>query len=288
MPNALDLKEDIPHRIFAIGPIGTGKSTTFLTLPGKKKFMYITDPSGASAYRGYDVDYEAFLQQKLNFTVEARPKGGGEKKDEISPTTRLQSFAYAQWEAHFMDSLDDGFFDQFDLLGFDSITTFIDIALDDVTARAGRLQYPPEQGDYNVVKIQVARMLRAMSALNKPLLIIGHTMYRQNQTTQRLLNEILITGDLQVRAPMLFSSVLYFDYSVGAGDKKKFTVQSGKDSTNENLKTDIKGLSHIQDVTITDWSATAIQKQGLGKFVAADIRRVAEIEPRKQEEENAV
>ena len=286
MPNALDLKEDIPHRIFAIGPIGTGKSTGFLTLPGKKKFVYIFDPSGASAYRGYDVDYEEFLPTKLNFTVEKRPKGGGTEKDVPSQQTRIQAYAYAQWEAHFMDSLDEGFFDQYDLIGLDSITTFLDIALDDIGARAGRLHYPPEIGDYNVAKIQISRTFRALSALNKPIYIIGHTMYRQNEKTMKVLNEILIPGDLQVRAPMLFSSVLYFNYSMQGSEKKLFTVQSTKDRENENLKTDIRGLSSIQDVTITDWSATAIQKQGLGKFIAADIRRVAEIKPRELEEKN--
>ena len=271
MPNAKDDMESIPHRFLAVGPIGTGKSTQAITLPGKK-FAYFFDPSGPRAVKGYDIDYEEFTPTKLNVTVTARPKKENESLDmPPTPTQRITAFAYAKWEEHFMRSLDDGFFDQYDTIIFDSITTFADIGMDDVLARAGRTHYPPEVGDYNVIKLQLSRTLRVLCALNKTLWVTGHTMFRQQQDTHKLLNEILITGDLQTRGPLLFSSVFLFDYEVTATGKK-FYIQSVIDKFNLNLKSDIRNIKPKEEVTVTDWNESVIGKQGIGRLIAKDVR----------------
>ncbi len=266
MPNAKDITTAGAEKILLIGPLGGGKTTQFLTLP-RPAFIYIFDPSGINAIRGHDIEYEEYLAEKLNITVKRIPKGGGESAIPVQGVNRLKSQAYAQFEAHFMESLDNGFFDRFASIGLDSITTLSDVAMDDILARAGRLAYPPELSDYNILKTQVARLLRALCALDKTLFVTGHTMYRQNDTNLKMLNEILITGDLQVRAPLLFSSVLRADYEVQANQTKKFTVQSVKDKYNEHLKSNIPGIQGIQDVTIADFSKP--HESGLGKLISA-------------------
>lgn len=271
MPNAKDMTERKVEKIFLTGPLGAGKTTQFLTLHGKK-FLYIFDPSGFNAIQSHDVEFEEYLAEKLNITVQSIPKGGGtvagalqNKKEE-----RLKSQAYAQWEDHFMESLDNGFFDQFDCIGIDSVTTLSDIAMDDILARDGLLAYPPELKHYNQLKVQIHRILRAFSALDKTLLVTAHTMYRQNDTSMKMMNEILITGDLQVRAPLIFSSVLRADYDILGTGKKKFTIQSSKDKYNEHLKSNIKGIINFQDVTIEDFSKP--ENYGLGALIAKGRR----------------
>ena len=265
MPNAkTETQRDQAEKIFAVGTLGGGKTTQFLTLP-RPAFLYIFDPSGFNAIQGHDIEFEEYLQHKLNITVKPIPKGGGLVEKKVNETERLQSYAFAQWEQHFMESLDNGFFDEFNSIGFDSITTFADIAMDDILAREGLLNYPPELGHYNVLKTQMSRVLRALCALEKTLLVTGHTMYRQNDTAMKMMNEILITGDLQVRAPLLFSSVIRMDYEVQADGTKKFTAQTIKDKYNENLKSNIPGIAGIQDITIKDFKNP--QEYGLGALI---------------------
>ncbi len=263
MANAKDIKTEGAEKILITGALGVGKTTQFITLP-RPSFIYIFDTAGKSAIKGQDIEYEEYLAEKLNITVKATPKGGGTVEGVVSGAARLEAQAYAQFEAHFMKGLDDGFFDKFASIGLDSVTTLSDIAMDDILARAGRLAYNPELGDHSILKTQVARLLRALCALDKTLLVTAHTMYRQNDNSMKMMNELLITGDLQVRAPLLFSSVLRADYEV-TPQGRKFTVQSVKDKYNENLKSNIPGISGIQDVTIGDFSRP--HEYGLGKLL---------------------
>ena len=265
MPNAkTETDRDQSEKIFMVGQLGGGKTTQFLTLP-PPRFLYLFDPSGFNAIQGHDVEFEEYLPHKLNITVAPIPKGGAVPIGKQTGDTRLKAQAFAQWEQHFMESLDNGFFDQFNSIGLDSVTTLSDIAMDDILAREGMMGHPPQLTHYNVLKAQISRILRAFCALEKTLLVTGHTIYRQNDTAMKMMNEILITGDLQVRAPLLFSSVLRADYEVQGDGSKKFTVQSIKDKYNENLKSNIPGISGIQDVTIGDFSRP--EDFGLGYLI---------------------
>src|SRR3989304_5664694 len=65
MPNAArDVIERPGRKIFVLGSTGSGKTTQFLTLPGKK-FMYLFDPNAILSIKGYDVDYEELLLDKF-------------------------------------------------------------------------------------------------------------------------------------------------------------------------------------------------------------------------------
>ncbi len=265
MPNAKDqIDRDQAEKIFITGQLGGGKTTQVLTLP-RPTFCYLFDPGAYNAIKGHDVEFEEYLAHKMNITVEPIPKGGGTPSNILKPEDRMKAQAFAKWENHFMESLDNGFFDKFNTICLDSITTLSDIILDDLLAREGLSAYPPQLTHYNALKVTVSRILRTLCALEKTLLVTGHTIYRQNDASMKMMNEILITGDLQVRAPLLFSSVLRADYTVGADGKKEFTVQSVKDKYNENLKSNIPGIAGIQDVTIKDFKNP--QDYGLGYLI---------------------
>ena len=265
MPNAKDLKDrEQAQSIFLVGQLGGGKTTQILTLP-PPRFLYIFDPSGYNAIQGHDIEFEEYLPHKLNITVSPTPKGGAVPEKKITGEARFTAQAFAQWERHFMESLDNGYFEKFNTIGLDSITTLSDIAMDDILAREGLSGYPPQLMHYNILKTQISRILRAFCAMEKTLLVTGHTIYRQNDQSSKMMNEILITGDLQVRAPLLFSTVARTDYEVQGDGKKKFTIQTIKDRYNENLKSNIKGIAGIQDVTIADFSKP--ESYGLGALI---------------------
>lgn len=264
MPNAKDVENQTGERILLRGSIGSGKTTQFITLPGRK-FIYLFDPGALQALRGYDVDYEEYLAEKMNVTISSIPKGGAPAVPVTDQTKRYKAQAYAKFEEHFMNLLDNDL-DKYDTIGFDGITGLTDIILDDVLFRAGRLGYTPEMADYNVVKATLSRILRTAASLGKVLFFTAHTMYRQNSGTNKFLNELLITGDLQIRAPLLFSSVLQTEMEVDPIKKtKRFIMQSVPDKYNENIRTNFPDMPHRFDGTIADWSKP--EESGLGRLI---------------------
>ncbi len=265
MPNALDASAEINTNFLLTGPPGVGKTTQLLTFKGKK-FAYFFDPSGVGAVRGHDVDYEEFLGTKLNVTVSPIPKGGPGLEPRELGDARLKAQAYAQWEEHWMKSLDDGFFEQYDVVMFDSTTTLMDIALDDLLAREGRLKFTPQQGDYNTVKIQLRNIFRAGCALPCITIFTGHTMLRQRTDQSKMLNDLLVPGDLQVRGPLLFGTCGLMTYSYDKSSKlKSYSIQTVQDDFNQNLKSDLSRIRPIQDITISDFKRP--EDFGLGKIL---------------------
>lgn len=271
MPNAKDYKDDTFNKILISSPVGCGKTTQFLTFPGRK-FIYCFDHNALGALKGHEITYEQFLATKLNITVRPIPKGGASTTPAQSGETRLKAQAYAQFEAHLMKSLDDGYFDSFDSIGLDSLTTLQDIALYDIQAREGRLDQPPHQDDYNLVKIQLSRIILTFCALDKPLLITAHTMYKQSELSSKMLEELIVPGMYKYTLPIPFDSHFRADYTIN-GDKKRFFLQSVKDNKNETLKSNIPGISGMQDVTIEDFNYP--ERYGIGKLLAEAKRNTA-------------
>ena len=76
MPNAKDAEVSPVESILAIGTTGVGKTTQFLTLPGKK-FIYLFDPNALRSLAGHDVDYEEFRidSMDLDLSVKSLKKG---------------------------------------------------------------------------------------------------------------------------------------------------------------------------------------------------------------------
>src|SRR5258706_6980184 len=115
MPNALEASA-VQHRILNLGDTGSGKTTQLLTFPGKK-FAYLFDPNAVLSLRGYDVDYEEFLPDKLNLALHSLAKDKTDKEGKVTklmgdrPTVH-ESQLYADWENDFNKRLMEGFFDQ--------------------------------------------------------------------------------------------------------------------------------------------------------------------------------
>lgn len=261
-----------------VGGIGTGKTTQALTFlkpeSRKQAFFYFFDPSGPEAVSGFEdkVDYASFLSQKLNFRIGPIEKGAGGGSGVKGTSDRVQADAYKEFEKHFMSALDDGWLLEYDMVIFDSITTLSDIMMDELTERLERPNRQPDRSDYNIVKQQMLRVLRAGCALPGITIFIGHTMLRKDEdTTGSILNNILLPGDLQVRGSLLFGSVMLFDYTL-EGNKQKFTAQRTKDKRNQNLKSNIRGLEPIHDVTIPDEGFSKPWEHGLGKIVSKNMR----------------
>ena len=101
-------------------------------MPGRK-FAYLFDSNALLSLQGHDAEYEEFLPDRLNLSVKSLKKDVGDK------TTNFKNDMFVEWEKDFNHRLQTGFFDNIDVIAFDSCTTFLDLIMDRVLTINGEL-----------------------------------------------------------------------------------------------------------------------------------------------------
>lgn len=258
MPNALDAVSIAQHRILLLGDTGAGKTTQLLTLPGKK-FAYLFDPNAVLSLRGYDVDYEEFLPDKLNLSAGSLSKGKGDR------TTNYASDLYVDWEKDIDAKLESGFFDDYDVIAIDSATTLLDLIMDRILTINGRAGQWPQQDDYGPQMMTFTNIMRMLTGLGKTLFLTGHLETREDKLTQRILRQPLMTGRLKTKIPLLFSDIFICEAENGGKGVVSYKIQTVPDRMTTCVRTAIKGLEPFEDVTI-DFAQNP-EGQGIGGII---------------------
>lgn len=265
MPNALNAST-VQHRILALGDTGSGKTTQLLTLPGKK-FAYLFDPNAVLSLRGYDIDYEEFLPDRLNLAIHSlSAKAGGDKPSVTG------SQLYADWENDFNKRLMEGFFDGYDVIAVDSATTLLDLIMDRVLSINGRFGQWPQQDDYGPQMVAFINICRSLTGLGKLIYMTGHLDIKQDDLTKRIFRKPMMTGRLATKIPLLFSDVFVTEASNDGKGATAWLLQTVPDRMTTNVRTSLKGLDPFQNVTI-DWSKP-VDKQGLGALLLIEQREL--------------
>jgi hypothetical protein len=257
MPNARAARETSTNKILLLGDTGSGKTSQILTLPGKK-FAYLFDPNAILTLSGHDVEYEEFLPDRLNLSIKSLTKDKGDK------TTSYINDVYVDWEKDFQRRVDKGFFNEFDVIAFDSATTFIDLAMDRVLTINGRAGSWPQQDDYGPQMIAFISVCRSLMALNKTIVMTGHLDVKQDDLTKRIFRTPMFTGKLRAKIPLLFSDVFICEVENDGKGKIIHKIQTVPDRITTAVRTSVKGLSPYEDVTI-DWNKP-IEGQGIGRL----------------------
>lgn len=257
MPNAKEATEKVAHRILLLGDTGTGKSTQLLTLPGKT-FAYLFDSNALLSIRGHDIDYEEFLPDQLNLSVKSLSKDKGGDR-----TTNHANLMYSAWEKDFNERMESGAFDQYDNIGFDSATTFLDLIMDRILTINGRAGQWPQQDDYGPQMVAFTNVVRTLTSLGKTLLMTGHLEVRQAEGSAKMLRQPMMTGRLRTKIPLLFSDIFIAECTNDGKGNISHTIQTVPDRVTTTVRTSMKGLEPIEDVTI-DWTKEVKGKQGIG------------------------
>jgi len=266
MANAKEASRSTGVSIFVFGYTGGGKTSQFLTLPGKK-FAYLFDPNAINSLAGFDIDYEEFLPDRGNLDIKSLKKGVGDRISKVR-----SSDVYTDWEKHFETGLENGFFDQYDCILFDSLTTFSDMVMDRVQSLNGRFGEWPQQDDYGPQMNAIMKVIRVLTSLNKTVYVTGHVEMIKDELTSRVFNQVIITGKLKAKLPLLFSQIFYAEAAPTTDKNVHYTLQTKPDRLTPLIRCTLQGLAYKEDVTIDFAAAKSgklpIDKQGLGALLA--------------------
>lgn len=261
MPNAKDAKQTASHRFLILGDTGGGKTTQMLTLPGRT-FAYLFDSNALLSLRGHDIDYEEFLPDRINLSVKSLSKGKGDNN------TSLKNNAYSDWERDFNEKVESGFFDQYDNIGFDSATTFLDLVMDRVLTINGRAGQWPQQDDYGPQMVTFTNTVRTLTSMGKTVYMTGHLELRQEDITKRIIRQPMMTGRLKTKIPLLFSDILIAEASNDGKGNITHTLRTVPDKLTTTVRTSFKGLEPVEDVSLD--FGKPLQEQGLGLLLALE------------------
>lgn len=276
--NSLNAKTatNTARRFLVVAKPGAGKTTQFLTLPGKK-FAYLFDPNAMSSLEGYDVDCLEFLPRDLQLGLTSLSKEGNKKADQIKRTNKTAGAElYRAWEEDYEKRLQDRFFDQYDNIMFDSFTTLSDMVMDGILAVNGRAGQWPQIDDYGPQMLALTKIVRSLTSLGKTIYMTAHCQLKQDETTKRIVNEPLMTGQLKSKLPILFSDMLTLSVESDGKGNVAYVAQTRPDRYNEICRCSLRDVNFKEDITI-DWKRNP-EGQGLGKLFKDKLRASKAVE----------
>ena len=253
-----------------LGYVGTGKTTLIATIPAKRTFFHFFEPNGPAAIaRLKHCEYKEFLPKRLLTTLKPIPKEGAKGSGFVSKGADV----FREFENFFVKALDSGFYDQYDVVAIDSLTTLQEAMLDDVLARDNRMGFAPERNDRSLVGFQLRNLLLSALSIDRIVCACAHLNYEQDDETKRLMHMPILVGQQKTKTPQVFTNVFICEYEPVGNDVKYFVRSIGDNKTMFNLKRSARfsWIDVRQEVTIKEWGN--LQSQGLGKlFKEAETR----------------
>jgi len=247
-------------KFLLVGSSGSGKTTQALTLPGKT-FIYCFDPSVLSAIQGFDVEYELFVPHVVNLGAQSLSKDKGDVRTASADAHEV----YVKWERDYEQREKDGYWKSIDNIVFDSATTFADIVMDRILHLNGRGGRWPQQDDWTAQMSTIRNVFRTLTGqMGKVLICTAHDQLKQDEVTTRMTNQIILTGQLRAKLPLLFSDIWKLSCE-STRDKVKYVAQTRPDFLNPTVRSSFRDLDMFYDITVGDWKNPT--NYGIGKLL---------------------
>lgn len=244
--------------LFLVGRTGSGKSTQFLTLPGKK-FLYIFEPSGKAAIQGYHIDFMEFLPEENELEFRLKGFNVGTLTDRKGGTP--EPTIYTRWYDDFIDRLNANFFEQYDWVGIDSFTFLVQAMIERQMYLNKKTGEPPDRGDYRVVGDALRRLVQALTGRKINVFLTGHIQEYQDEKTKVITVQANLPGSARTTIPLICTNIWQTDYNSAIA--KAYSVRTRPDQRGmRDLRCSIPSLKDDEDITIKNLSAP--EGQGIG------------------------
>lgn len=274
MPHISSMKQKTNPKILCYGKAGSGKTSLFRTIPGRK-FLYMFDPAGLNSLTDKDdIFYEQFLVDTVPMSVNTLK---GMKDSNSPPYSNMET--YVRWENDFQNRLDKNWFNDssveidgvkggFDAIGFDSLTTLTDIVMDRILQLNQRAGKNPELGDYGILTNTLARIVRNAAATDCIIFLTAHEQAQQDKLLRSVSNEIMVPGQLKVKLPLLFSEIYHCTAEVDSKGNPLYKIATIAEDLFPLARCSQvvrdAGMGLFQDVTIKTQDPT---DSGLGPII---------------------
>lgn len=260
MPNTKDASTEAYRRFLVPGENGSGKTALIWTLPGKK-FAYLFDPNSLATLRGLDMDYETFMPDVDEGELGLPGFNQGAKPDKIgkvkAPTT------YTDWANHYNNNGEKLFASgTYDWLVIDSLTFLVQAAMKRQAYLNGRQGQLDDRGDYRVVGNTLSDAFTRMASLPINIYMTAHLQTYQDEKTQRIDTLLRAPGSGRDIIPLVFTEIMLAEAA-----NRKYTLRTTPDVRGfKKLRTSLRGLAEVEDVTIPVFDAAAAN-YGIGALL---------------------
>lgn len=265
-----------PTRTLLIGGTGTGKTTQFGTMPGRK-FAYVFDPTGITALaRWPEIEIAPFMptfdELEMGAHSVTKKVGGTLTQYRDEPLSPKGPPLYPRWLEDVKRRAREGFFETVDSLLVDSLTLLSVAVLDRVQWHQLRIKSEFAQSDYRIAGNRITNVLRGLTSLPCNLLLTAHTKFAKDDATAKSWYRVTLPGGAREFVPRFMDNI-FVCRVLNQGEKvpPSYNVQTRPDRDYPDVRTAIDGLKLHEDVTI-DFGHEALL-QGLGKLLAKGTPR---------------
>lgn len=273
MPNNKDATSSPFKRILNVGRTGAGKSTQLWTLPGKK-FLYAFDPNTLSALeqrdkRGnrirLDIEYETFLPDVLEVDATLKGFNKGSKDDKMFDKSKREPTAYMRFVEDINKRVDDGYFNDFNWICFDSFTFISKATMARqlfINERYGGIE---ELGDYRVVGSKISEVFSSISALPINIYATGHINVFQDEKTKKLETMLNLPGSAKNMIPLVFTDVWQAETGEDKNGALEYQLRTKPDPRGlKEIRSSVP-LKEIEVITIQDFGNP--EQYGIGALL---------------------
>lgn len=257
------------QRILLVGPTGAGKSSQIWTLPGKK-FAFLFDPNSLPAIAGCpDLFYEEFYPEfaEMDSTLKGFNKGSRSDKPASVKTPTL----YLRWIERMNRFVESKEYEQYDWLIFDSLTFLSKSVMDRQLFINNRYGDIEDLGDYRVVGSKISDVFSSMSGLPINIFCTGHLTEYQDDKTKKIVTQIFLPGKARTMLPLSHTNVWLAGSEEGEKGGQRYTIRTVPETRGlKEIRTSIRGLSPVEDVTIKDYGNAS--RYGIGALLERNAK----------------